>query len=79
MRKDGEMRKITTLALVISLFISCGNEPEKQIRERYKYDIEIVKVRECEYVLWFNGYGSDMEHYEGCENAKHYKSNKTEK
>ena len=36
-------------------------------------DINIVKVRNCEYVLWHNGYGSDMEHYEGCQNQEHGK------
>lgn len=30
--------------------------------------IEVIKVRQCEYVLWHHGYGSDMEHYGGCSN-----------
>ena len=33
--------------------------------------VEIMKVKDCEYVLWHNSYGSDMEHYEGCNNNKH--------
>ena len=36
-------------------------------------DINIVKVRDCEYVLWHNGYGSDMEHYADCSNPNHKK------
>ena len=33
--------------------------------------IVVIKVKDCEYVLWENGYGSDMEHYEGCKNPIH--------
>ena len=36
-------------------------------------DINIVKVRDCEYVFWHNGYGSDMEHYADCNNPNHKK------
>lgn len=70
--------------LLVAVLASCGSESEQNIEqnkkptgERYKstfnrdLDIEIVKVRDCEYVLWHNSYGSDMEHYEGCENPKH--------
>lgn len=34
-------------------------------------DINIVKVRDCEYVFWHNGNGSDMEHYADCNNPNH--------
>ena len=70
--------------LLVAVLVSCGDETKQNIEqietpigERYKsnwnadLDIEIVKVRDCEYVLWHNSYGSDMEHYEGCENPKH--------
>ncbi len=71
--------------LLVAVLVSCGNEPKQNIEQEdkpigerykskltyYKWDIEIIKVRDCEYVLWHNGYGSDMEHYEGCENPKH--------
>lgn len=30
--------------------------------------IEVIDVRGCQYVLWHNGYGSDMEHFEKCKN-----------
>lgn len=76
-----KINKLLLLSLIISI-CSCQEEPkqnEKPIGERYKsnwdrdLDIEIVKVRDCEYVLWHNSYGSDMEHYEGCENQNHCK------
>jgi hypothetical protein len=41
------------------------------IRDSGGKDLVIVKVRNCEYVLWHNNYGSDMEHYEGCQNKEH--------
>jgi hypothetical protein len=57
------------------------NQKKKPIGEWYKsgnnqfndeeWDLQIVKVRDCEYVLWHNWAGSDMEHYEGCDNPKH--------
>lgn len=34
-------------------------------------EFQIVKLRNCEYVLWHNGHGSDMEHYAGCTNPQH--------
>ena len=37
----------------------------KQIR------IELIKIRDCEYVLWENVNGLDMEHYAGCMNTEH--------
>lgn len=33
-------------------------------------NISIVKVGKCQYVLWYNGYGSDMEHYGACEHCE---------
>jgi len=71
--------------LLVAVLFSCKNEPKQNSKEleknskeletylsKGKYEsIEIVKVRNCEYVLWHNGYGSDMEHYEGCKNTEH--------
>ena len=55
--------------LVVMLF-SCGLKQNSR-KEEYEKNTEIIKIRNCEYVLWHNGYGSDMEHYEGCKNAEH--------
>lgn len=82
--------------ILVGVIVYCGNKLQQNInqarknsnKERYKsnfvkkINIETIKVRNCEYVLWHNGYGSDMEHYEGCENPKHYNAvftNKTKK
>ena len=63
--------------LPILILTSCSN-PNKETPKGEFYSttgasesIEIVKVRDCEYVLWHKGYGSDMEHYEGCQNPNH--------
>jgi len=73
----------TLYFVLVAVLSSCGDETkenieqEKDNREMYisnpkwKADLQIVKVRNCEYVLWYNGYGSDMEHYEGCKNPQH--------
>ena len=64
--------------LLVAVLFSCKNEPKQNSKELETYlskgeyeSIEIVNVRNCEYVLWHNGYGSDMEHYEGCKNTEH--------
>ena len=46
------------------------NETDELYVDGWK-ELTIVKVRNCEYVLWHNGYGSDMEHYGGCANTEH--------
>jgi hypothetical protein len=33
--------------------------------------IQVVKVKDCEYVLWDDYSGVAMEHYEGCQNPQH--------
>ena len=35
--------------------------------------LEVVRVRDCDYVILHKGYGSDLEHYAGCENPIHNK------
>lgn len=35
------------------------------------YGIYIINVRNCEYVIYERGYGSDMEHYADCQNPNH--------
>lgn len=37
------------------------------IESNRNIDYRIEKIGECDYVFWFNGYGSDMEHYNRCE------------
>ena len=72
------MRIVLLISVVSCLLFSCGDERNSEERfgeiyyqkSRYEY-IEIVKVRDCEYVVWRNSYGSDMEHYEGCQNILH--------
>ena len=77
------------IGLFLAGMMACSNEVTKKPRttpvegyysdEYVSYrdcdncDINIVKIRNCEYVLWHNGYGSDMEHYEGCQNIEHGK------
>lgn len=71
---------MTLLLVLIGLF-SCiqtqENEPPTgefyYTAARGSGPLEIVKVRDCEYVLWHNGYGSDMEHYADCSNPAHKK------
>lgn len=41
----------------------------KQGSPHYNEKLSIVKVGECQYVLWHNDYGSDMEHYGACEHC----------
>ena len=64
--------KLIILAILTIVLYGCKPEkvkrPTNVKRELYENNIEIVKVRGCEYVLWHNGYGSDMEHYEDCNN-----------
>lgn len=77
------MKKLIFLTLIIS---ACGKEYESTVtdqptREFYnttnpnnreaKGDVEIIKIRDCDYVFWHNSYGSDMEHYQGCLNTNH--------
>ena len=66
----------TSCTLLLAVLFSCT--PEQKIqedieKEKYTSNTEIIKIRNCEYVLWHNGYGSDMEHYEGCTNVEHCK------
>jgi hypothetical protein len=82
MKRLNNKLSYTLYLVLVAVLSSCESEPKQKIEQsksnaetyetkaRYK-DIEIVKVRDCEYVLWHNSYGSDMEHYEGCENPKH--------
>lgn len=49
-------------------------EPTREnYSDKYGFNVSIATVRDCKYVLWYNGSGSDMEHYEGCTNPKHCK------
>ncbi len=78
------LTQYTLYTLLFAVLFSCGSETgqnieqnEKPAGERYqsatgyKWDLEILKIRDCEYILWHNGYGSEMEHYEGCKNSEH--------
>ncbi len=83
--KNLKYYKTTIIALILSalflLLALYGCETTQNKRESYDVEstkelyetCEIVKVRNCEYVLWHNSYGSDMEHYEGCKNEEHVK------
>ena len=76
MNKLKLITRYTLYTLFVAVFFSCKNETQNNKElELYisKYaTIELLKVRNCEYVLWHNGYGSDMEHYEGCKNTEHF-------
>lgn len=73
----------TLYFVLVAVLSSCGTEDKENIEQekderemyisdpKFKADLQILKVRNCEYVLWHNSYGSDMEHYEGCNNAEH--------
>lgn len=65
------MKRIITLLIIISFFGCKDRQREQSSKEFYSNNIEVVKVRNCEYVLWHNSYGSDMEHYAGCSNNEH--------
>lgn len=63
---------ILLTVLVVSCCTPASNQDDGTPREYYESGrLEIIKVRDCEYVLWYNGYGSNMEHYEGCQNPNH--------
>jgi hypothetical protein len=73
--------------VIISTFIFLGCEKEEELHlppnssNSYEfvrhsdfnegYGIYIVTVRNCEYVIYERGYGSDMEHYADCQNPNH--------
>lgn len=69
------MKDILIIVFVVLLTSACspgGEAVNVEKGEFYKLNqTQIVKIRNCEYVFWHNGYGSDMEHYEGCENKEH--------
>ena len=76
MNKLKSITRYTLYTLLVAVLFSCKNETQNNKElEIYisKYaTIQLVKVRNCEYILWHNGYGSDMEHYEGCKNTEHF-------
>jgi hypothetical protein len=45
---------------------------QKRLKMEIQNDLHIVKVGKCQYVLWYNGYGSDMEHYGACEHCANF-------
>ena len=75
--------KIAAILLLSIMFFSCVRKKDKYITPTYNktetyqvnqyHEVEIVRVRDCEYVLISTRWGTDIEHYEGCENPKHYK------
>ena len=82
MKRLNNKLSYTLYFVLVAVLSSCGTEPKENIeqeidnREIYIVDgtydeVQIIKVRNCEYVFWHNGYGSDMEHYEGCNNGEH--------
>ena len=82
MKRLNNKLSYTIYFVLVAVLSSCGTEPKENIeqeidnREIYIVDgtydeVQIIKVRNCEYIFWHNGYGSDMEHYEGCNNAEH--------
>lgn len=53
----------------------------KEAEREFYYDkmgrtIEIIKIRDCEYVLWYGDRANDLEHYAGCLNEKHGSTSK---
>lgn len=42
-------------------------------QERALDELQIVEKGGCEWVLWHNGYGSDMEHHRQCKGCKKLK------
>ena len=65
--------KIACIVLVccIGVIIGFCFLPEHPVAVSEKPTVEIVKIRDCDYVFWENGYGLDMEHYAGCVNPDH--------
>lgn len=80
------MKKNILLILILATMLIGCKTAERESRqetgewyESYSFfssrpilKIQIVKVRDCEYVLWHKSEGSDMEHYEGCQNPNHH-------
>lgn len=62
-----------SLLLVMGLlrifpFPDSGKWNKKEaVESNRNIDYRIEKIGKCDYVFWFNGYGSDMEHYNSCE------------
>ncbi len=65
------MKKILLSIIILTTF---GCEPEwkeqqQQRQKTYGYDdLEIVRLRDRDYVRWHNGYGSQMVHAGDCKN-----------
>lgn len=62
------------LFIVCILLLSCAppetkrsypsHEPDAYVNIKM-FEVAVVRVKDCEYVFWERGYGSDMEHYAG--------------
>lgn len=63
---------IMLIGFVMLAFADMMEDPQQdsevQLNNTEYGSIEVIEVRGCQYVLWHNGYGSDMEHFEGCKN-----------
>lgn len=74
---------IVLLTMLAVILFGCASEPEtyepetpiKEEIERELYgknlNVEIIKVRDCEYVYVYASVGVDITHYEGCTNVVH--------
>jgi hypothetical protein len=62
------------LGFVFLAFATSSDETqEKRKQQRHRnalQELQLVEFNKCEYVLWHNGYGSDMEHHGQCKGCK---------
>lgn len=80
------MKGLLSLALVF-IIISCSKDTsvKEKLKKSNEIPIEvfeteyntlgIVNIRGCDYLLWFNSYGSNMVHCGDCSNKIHEFSN----
>lgn len=74
--------KHAILFLVFLSFYQCTDKKERtpetdsnliSTRSASYRSLEVVEIDGCQYVLWHNSYGSDMEHHGNCKNPIHNK------
>ena len=78
------LKEISVIVVLLVIICSCqsprteiNNKKNNAIDNGQAYRsiidgslIEIIEIDGCEYLLWHNSYGSDMEHHVGCNNHK---------
>lgn len=65
------IRSLTAAGAVLLLLGGCGSPSTEKVDPDVGGRLEIVHVRNCDYVLWANGYHGGMAHAGDCHNPIH--------